>query len=115
MVSCRAWMRIGARLAFWAGLVAVAALSLLPQSDVPKTGLLDKWEHAAAYAALMASGAIGFTWRWRLAAALFAFGGLMEIAQSFTPDRQASFYDLGANVLGIAIAFVGARLGDRLA
>ena len=60
-----------ARIAFFVGLVAVVALSLLPQDIVPETGLWDKWNHTLAYAALALSGGVGFKgWRSLLAAAI---------------------------------------------
>ena len=37
-----------AKFAFVIGLVAVIALSLLPQEIVPETGLWDKWNHTLA-------------------------------------------------------------------
>ncbi|MFK8051039.1 MAG: VanZ family protein [Halioglobus sp.] len=37
------------------------------------------------------------------------YGGLMEVAQSFTPNRMMSIYDLVANTVGVAFAMVIVR------
>ena len=104
--KCRTMVRKLARIAFFVGLVAVVALSLLPQDIVPETGLWDKWNHTLAYAALALSGGAGFKgWRSLLAVAigLAVLGAGLELAQSVTPDRDGSIADAVANFVGIAI------------
>ena len=41
---------------------------------------------------------------------IILYGGLMEVAQSFTPDRSMSGYDMAANTLGVVL---GALLVNR--
>jgi VanZ family protein len=40
---------------------------------------------------------------------IIAYGGLLEWAQSFTPDRSMSGYDMLANALGVALGAVVMR------
>ena len=98
-----------ARAVFFIGLVAVIALSLMPQETIPETGLWDKWNHTLAYAILALSGGIGFQgWRSLLMVGigLVVLGAGLELAQSVTPDRDGSFYDALANLIGVAIGSV---------
>jgi VanZ family protein len=95
-----------AKTAFFIGLVAVIALSLLPQETLPETGLWDKWNHTLAYGVLALSGGVGFQgWRSMLMVGigLVALGAGLELAQSVTPDRDGSIYDALANLIGVAI------------
>ncbi len=102
----RTMVRKLARTAFFIGLVAVAALSLLPQETIPETGLWDKWNHTLAYAVLALAGGVGFQgWRSMLMVGigLVVLGAGLELAQSVTPDRDGSIYDALANLIGVAI------------
>lgn len=95
-----------ARPAFYFGLFLVVVLSVIPQDAMPQTGIWDKANHVAAYTALAVAGGIGFRGRRSLmlvAACLFLLGAGLEVVQSFLPDRNASVYDLFANVIGIAL------------
>lgn len=95
----------------WLQVLAVIGFSLLPsppQADLPHW---DKLNHLVAYALLMFWFA-QLTAQWlRLAAALLALGGVLELAQGLTGHREASVLDMLANVLGIAL---GAALAWRL-
>ena len=95
-----------AKTAFFIGLVAVIALSLLPQESLPETGMWDKWNHALAYGLLTVSGGIGFK-GWRslsmVGIGLVVLGAGLELVQSVTPDRDGSITDAVANVVGVAI------------
>lgn len=98
-----------AKTAFFIGLATVIAFSLLPQENVPETGLWDKWNHALAYGLLTISGGIGFKGRRSLLTVgigLVVLGAVLELAQSATPDRDGSIYDVVANFVGIAIGSV---------
>jgi len=95
-----------ARFAFFIGLVAVIALSLLPQETLPETGTWDKLNHALAYGLLAVSGGIGFKgWRSLLMVGigLVVLGAGLELVQSVTPDRDGSITDAVANFVGVAI------------
>ena len=108
-------------MAFFVGLLAVVALSVLPQGAVPHTGLSDKVDHMAAYAALALAGGIAFRGArslFLLALGLLALGSGLELVQALIPDRYASGYDILANAIGIALGTASAaatnRLGARL-
>jgi VanZ family protein len=96
--------------------VGVLVLALLPK-DQPKPGLgWDKLDHLAAFATLAMCGHFAFRARpWantKVAAALLAFGTLIELLQLTAPGRRASVADLVADIVGIAI---GLALAGRVA
>jgi hypothetical protein len=65
----------------------------------------DKVRHAATFAFLWLLGARARLRPLSLAALLLAFGVGIELAQSFTPDREASALDVLADVAGIALGW----------
>jgi VanZ family protein len=89
----------------------VTVLCLMPQPPRLSTGW-DKSNHALAFAAL-AFTAVWALWPrrawWVLAAALLAYGGAIEIAQSLLPPRTAEWGDLLADGVGIALGLAAAR------
>ena len=95
-----------AKIVFCIGLVAVIALSLLPQETLPETGTWDKLNHALAYAVLAVAGGLGFKGGRSLlmvGLGLVVLGAGLELAQSVTPNRDGSIYDAVANLVGVAI------------
>lgn len=95
------------RLWFGLGLLIAAGIatgSLLPRSQLPDLGVADKWEHGFAYlllsfwfASIVSRGNYP-----GLIAALFAFGGALELLQGFMgAGRLADPMDLVANSAGI--------------
>ncbi len=99
------------RIAFFIGLVAVVALSVIPQEAIPDTALSDKLGHIAAYAALALVGGFAYRRRWpffTMAAGLLLLGAGLELVQAFLPSRFASGYDVLANVVGIALGSIAA-------
>lgn len=91
----------------------VALLSLLPAGELGP-GQWDKLAHFSCYAlfAILAfrvdKGRVAFG---ALCLGIVLFGGLLEYAQSMTPDRMMSVYDFLANTLGV---IVGALMAPRL-
>lgn len=87
------------------GWALVLVESLRPMPEIP-LGLSDKLAHFAGYAA-MAAGIAGFAHRpreiarWALLAV--AMGGLIEVAQGFTPTRSPDPLDFLANTAGVAV------------
>lgn len=63
----------------------------------------DKANHLLAFATLGALASLGWrsAWSW---VCLLAFGGAIELLQALTPAREASWADLGADALGLALA-----------
>jgi len=65
----------------------------------------DKLRHAATFAFLWLLGMRARIKPLKLAVLLLAFGVGIEVAQSFTPDREASALDVLADTVGIALAW----------
>ena len=115
----RSWLpKPGA--AVWSWLLALAmlvllVLSLAPSSiALPTTGW-DKANHALGFAVL---GLLG-QWAWPgrtpvVLTVLLAYGGLIELLQSFTPDRVAEAIDLLADWVGLLLGAGLAFLLERL-
>ena len=93
------------RLAFASAVLAITVLALMPASNVPMTTAWDKLDHGLAFFTLALLGEPAFPrqpfWR-RIALGLVAFGVGIEIAQWFTPDREAAVMDVVADSIGIA-------------
>lgn len=101
------------RAAFTLALLAVLTLSLLPASTpLPSTGW-DKTNHLFAFSTLMVLGRWAFPGRAMLVfSGLVAYGGLIEILQSFTPDRYAEWSDLLADSIGLVVGEIIVRCID---
>lgn len=113
---CRCWLR---RLAdglaaarFWRwlllGLVAVVGwLALQPAPPASISLGWDKLNHGAAFTALAFSAWLGHagSTRRRLVAllALWAYGGLIEVVQSWLPPRQGDWADLLGDTVGLLL------------
>lgn len=106
----RLW-RVGA----WLGVALTLALSLGPPTVGEDESQLDKLAHLAGYAMLM------FWWaqivvarRWRLALAVMAFGGVVELLQGLAPEREPDLFDALANAAGVLAGWGMARLLPNL-
>ena len=74
---------------------------------LPDTGW-DKSNHLLAFLALAITGLMAYPKRPAiLLASLLAFGGMIEVLQSFTPDRMAEWADLLDDALGLAVGWGG--------
>jgi VanZ family protein len=102
------------RIAFWGGVVAVLALSLAPvTTPMPSTGW-DKSNHLLAFSTLAFLAHCAYPGRTvTVLAGLLAYGGLIEVLQSFTPDRAAEWADLLADGVGLLLGVMLARLASR--
>jgi VanZ family protein len=101
----RASPRLIVRILFFLAAAAVAALSLLPQGDLPKVAVSDKLEHALSYFVLAILGSFAFRERRRLLylfILLCAMGGVIELLQAFSPGRSPDLIDAIANGTGAA-------------
>jgi VanZ family protein len=94
----------------WGLIVTVIMLSLLPLPS-PKLAFillnLDKVEHALTYATLTLWFAQIYprcTWA-RIGLKLLTLGVIIELLQGVTTYRNFSFWDMGANTLGILIGW----------
>lgn len=101
----------------WQGLLvlllcAILYLALSP-TPAPSADLgWDKLNHAFAFWVLTGVARRAFTWHAATTALmLLGYGALIEVLQSFTPNRSAEWADLLADALGIAL---GIALGWAL-
>ena len=106
------WM---AGTALWRGLLLVAMLAMLvlclapASAPLPTTGW-DKGNHALGFAVLALLAHRAWTGRTLMVlSGLLAYAALIEILQSFTPDRSAEWGDLWASGIGLLIGEVLAR------
>jgi VanZ family protein len=100
------------RASFFGCLAAVLVLSLVPgEVRLPDTGW-DKSNHFIGFAALAVTGLNAYPQRpSQLLLGLLAFGGLVEVLQSFTPSRYAEWLDLLADAIGLLLGWVVWRWG----
>ncbi len=99
------------------GFLTVALLSLVPGDFRPHTGVLSgKLEHALAYLLLGALTAIAARQTQkvhRLALAIVAYAGVLELGQLLIPGRVASIEDFVASatgaILGVSITALAFR------
>jgi VanZ family protein len=99
-------------------LVLLGVVSWLALAPYPPKALSTGWDklnHGLAFSALAFVAVMGWVlaW-WRTAAALLAYGGLIEVLQAFIPPREADLADLMIDGLGIAMGLLLA-LGLRRA
>lgn len=95
------------RLLFAVCALVVLILALLPPSVPEPTTGWDKSNHLLAFGVLTMLGARGWPGRpRRLLVGMIAYGGLIELLQSMTGYRDASWLDLVADACGIAIGLL---------
>lgn len=88
---------------FWATVLAVLILSLVPTvPELPSTGG-DKTNHLLAFFALFVLGRKSYAKTGLLILGLILYGGLIEILQSLTTYRLAEWADLLADVMGLLL------------
>jgi VanZ family protein len=110
--SVRNWIWL---IAFWGSLFLITYLALTPHEspEIIHFRFKDKILHALAFGYL--TGLLRWrypTWAtsWRTTLMLLAYGGLIELAQSFIPSRQCSLADMVADAFGILMALALMRL-----
>jgi len=120
VTKVRAWL-IGLTGSAWckaAFIMLVLIVSWLAFTPYPPPGVdlgWDKANHASAFARLMLVAAWAWPLRLRwLPPALLAYGGFIEIVQSFIPGRDGEWLDLLADGVGIALGLALAILLLRL-
>lgn len=95
-----------ARHAFWALMLCVTVLSLMPTAYLPPQvfSLWDKAQHALAFTALALLGLRAYPRRlWHLALGLLVLGGGIELAQAATGWRHGEWGDWLADAVGLAL------------
>ena len=100
------------RLAFGICVMAVLVLALMPTDvPMPSTGW-DKSNHLLAFSVMALLGRRAWPGRTMvLLAGLLAYGALIEVLQSFTPNRSADWRDLVADAVGLALGWGGRATG----
>ena len=90
------------RLAFGICVLAVLVLALMPiDVPIPSTGW-DKSNHLLAFSVMALLGQRAYPDQTlAVLAGLLAYGVLIEVLQSFTPNRSAEWRDLVANAVGL--------------
>jgi VanZ family protein len=85
----------------------IAVGSLLPGTYVAEIPVRDKVLHALAYFTLMLwfAGIFRRERHWMVAALVFSFGLLLDLAQSLTESRSFELADVAADAGGILAAF----------
>lgn len=102
--------------AFFTCVLAVLVLALLPSPTPMITTGWDKSNHLLAFGAMTCLGGKAFPRRLaNILLGLLAYGALIEILQSFTPNRSADWLDLLADGLGILVGWGLVRMARRLA
>lgn len=97
--------------------ICIFIVALAPREVQPVgEGLSDKAEHLVAFFVLAVL--YSRTWGlngWQLVVSLTLYGVMIEVAQSFTPCRQASILDVVADIAGILLGFMLIELWQRVA
>jgi len=96
-------------------MLGLLVLSLMPPSEALPTTGWDKSNHMLGFAVL---GALG-QWAWpgrgtMVFLSLLAYGGLIEVLQSLTPDRFAELMDIVADGIGLLVGIFLAHWIDRM-
>ncbi|WP_455280739.1 VanZ family protein [Cupriavidus necator] len=91
------------RLFFWACVATILVLALMPPTQpLPTTGW-DKTNHLLAFGALWVLGRRAYAGHGlALVLVLVAYGGLIELLQGQTGYREADWFDLVADSMGVA-------------
>jgi VanZ family protein len=105
-----------ARPALVIALIAITILALIPAPEVPVSTGWDKTDHWSAFftLSLLANHAFPKKSLWWVVVALVGYGIGIEVAQSFTPTRQADAMDVVADSIGILGYVVIYLLWSRL-
>jgi len=105
----RQWMRLPVtvwRMVFGVSALVILALALAPSEAVFSATGWDKTNHLLAFSVLALLGFRAYPGRWtRVILGLLAYGGLIEIFQSFTPDRAAEWSDVLADSVGLGLGY----------
>jgi len=91
------------RVCGWAAIAAIAILSLVPGDLRPHVLPVSQLEHFAAYLVAASALILGYPGVRRavtIASALPVYAAVLEILQSWVPDRSARLIDVVAGALG---------------
>ncbi len=94
------------RLAFFACIVLLVALSWLPGDAMVRTGIGGRVEHAMAYVGTAIIMALAYRERPRLriqTLLLVGLGAILEVGQLYVPGRTSACLDFAASSIGAII------------
>jgi VanZ family protein len=97
-------LRTSLRLLTWCCVILLAVLSLLPAQEMVRTDLPGQFEHFIAYAGSAAIAMAGYGLSrggMRVIGGFWAYAGILEYLQHFSPGRHPSFEDFAASALGV--------------
>jgi VanZ family protein len=102
------------RLAFGLCVLVVLVLALLPKDmAMPSTGW-DKSNHLLAFSVMALLGLRAYPGLTiGVLAGLLAYGALIEVLQSFTPNRSADWQDIAADSVGLVLGWGTELLGRQ--
>ena len=114
-------LRTSLRLLTWCCVILLAVLSLLPAQEMVRTDLPGQFEHFIAYAGSAAIAMAGYGLSrggMRVIGGFWAYAGILEYLQHFSPGRHPSFGKfagsaLGAICGGLAIVLLSRRASDQ--
>jgi len=90
--------------------LAVAVAALTPAARPPTSGGFDHYLHALVFGSLTIVTFAAFPVAWVVACVVFTTSILIEVGQMLVPERSASWGDVAANALGIAIGMLAILL-----
>ncbi len=103
-----------ARVLFWVLVGVMAILALYPRLTLPEShatqGMTQYYSHALGFSVLMLVGAVGWGLRRNLVAGVTLGAIGLELAQIFSPGRQANLLDMLASLAGVAFGFALIRI-----
>ena len=96
-------------------LTSTGDLELLTPKDDTLSEIVSTLGHFLLYSLLTLFAVLGWPQLgWRVAVAVIAYGGLLELAQLGIADRSVSGIDFAANLLGVAGGWVSSKaIGQR--
>jgi VanZ family protein len=99
----------------WILVAAILALSLVPPSLRPMTGMPHDFEHFAIFALCGYAFGLGYRSRHFLQAiGLVAFSGMVEILQLMTPGRHARLIDFVVDAVASCAGLLVGRITFKL-
>jgi VanZ family protein len=96
-------LRTSLRPLTWCCVILLAVFSLLPAQEMVRTDLPGQFEHFIAYAGSAAIAMAGYGLSrggMRIIGGFWAYAGILEYLQHFSPGRHPSFEDFATSALG---------------
>lgn len=98
-------------------IILLAALSLMPEDDMVRTGLPGRLEHFIAYMGAAATTMGGYRDRYGTVGVIsfyWVYAGILEYLQQFSAGRHPSVWDFAASALGALCGALAIALFVRM-